>query len=401
MEKKGTIIGLIAVILALGGLGLASYNIFVPQGQLDDNPQYFCYSSTEVQNAIDEIGSGAGVIIIAQDITLSDTIDIDQGGDYIIQGNGAITISCGGNRTAFRVSDMETLTIQNLKIDASNLSTPTLNIININDENDNPVIIENVQIHGIGLGNGIEIRSDNVWVKDCHLNALDKGIRLNESSHNCITGNIIENLSGSVDGRGIILTGAANNTIIGNIIDNINGDDDGIGIYVLDANYNAITDNIISNLDGNDDAMGIFVSDSAYNTFDGNRFNNYNSGNDIYGVWLAIRSDYNTFNDNTFSNFNPTDDSFGIICNGNYNTISGNVIDNLDGGSARGIYMQDDYNAILSNVISDVQATSSTGYGIHMDSNADYNTVIGNILTFISNTEILDQGTGNEVVNNI
>ncbi|MBD3214294.1 MAG: hypothetical protein GF311_16915 [Candidatus Lokiarchaeota archaeon] len=400
MENKGTIIGLIALVLSLGALGLASYNIFVPQGQIDDNPQYFCYSSTEVQNAIDDIGSESGTIIITKDITLSDTINIDQGGNYIIEGDGSIKISCGGNRTAFRVSNVETLTIQNLKIDASNLSTATLNIIYINDANNNPVIIQNVQIIGIGLGNGIEIRSDNVWVQNCQLNALDKGIRLNGSNHNYITGNLIENLNGSVDGRGIILLDAGKNTISGNIIDKVNGNDDGIGIYLIDANYNAIFDNIISNLNGNDDAMGIFVSGSAYNTFGGNRFSNYNSGNYIYGVWLAIGSNYNAFNDNTFTNFNPTDDSYGIICNGNYNTISGNVIDNIEGTSVRGIYMQNDHNAIHCNVISNIQGTS-LGYGIHMDSNADYNTVIGNILNLISDTEIFDQGNGNVVVNNV
>lgn len=401
MENKGTVIGLIAVILALSGLGLASYNLFGPQEQVQESPQYFCYSSTEVQNAIDKIGLGSGTIIVTEDITLSETIDIDQGGNYIIEGDGSITVSCRGNRTAFSVTNVETLTIQDLTIDANNLSIAALNIIYINDANDNPVIIQNIQIEGMGLGHGIEIRSDNVWVQNCHLNALEKGIRLNGSSHNFITGNLIENLDGNVDGRGIILLDAGNNTIIGNVIDNVNGNDDAMGMYLINADNNAIAENMISNLKGNDDAFGMYMSHSDYNTFGGNRLNNFNPVDNAYGMYINVNSDYNTFNDNTFNNFNTNEYAYGILCISNYNTISGNVIENIEGAIARGISMQNDYNSILSNVISDVQATSLTGYGIHMISSADYNTVIGNILTLISDTEIFDEGTGNEIFHNL
>lgn len=400
MENSGKAIGVIALILALSGLGLASYNLFGPNNQLDVNPQYFCYSSTDVQNAIDEIGSGSGTIIIAQDITLSDEINIDQGGNYIIEGDGAVTVTCGENNSAFSVTNVTTVTIQDLTINASDISTATLVIMLINDANDNPVIIQNVKISGMGMGHGIEIRSDNVWVQDCHIDALERGIRLNESSHNIITGNLIKNLdSNSDDGRGIILLDAANNTIMGNVIDNIDGNDDGIGFYLIDADNNVIADNMISDLKGDDDAIGIFMSSSEHNTIGGNRFIDLKPATDAYGMWVTGLSDFNTISDNTFKDIITTDYAYGITCDAGFNTISGNSFDFIDADVGTGISILDDYNAITGNAIANVVA-SLTANGIHLTPVADSNTVTGNVLAFIVDNEILDEGTGNVVANN-
>ena len=55
-------------------------------------PIYYCTTGSEIQAAINKIGSSSGTIIIINDITLDATIWINRGGSYIIEGAGSSKI---------------------------------------------------------------------------------------------------------------------------------------------------------------------------------------------------------------------------------------------------------------------------------------------------------------------
>jgi len=239
IENKGTIFGIIALIIGASGLGLGAFSIISiqmiegeqgPPGEdgtdgidgIDgingtDAPGYFCSSAVEVQQALDSIGNSSGRVIIEESITLTSKINISGGGSYVIQGQGASTIiDCNGNWNVFDITNATSCIITDLKIDSSDIGITTA-IININEINDNPVYIEKIQIIGDidRHGYGIYIDSGNVWVINCFISEIYTGIyQVSNLGNAHIYDNIIRDYQ--IDGMFIL---GGNNHISGNSIE--------------------------------------------------------------------------------------------------------------------------------------------------------------------------------------
>jgi hypothetical protein len=308
---KSTVLGIIALIVGVSGLGLGVFSIL--NFQLVDEPQKIEYpvkSEAEINSALNAIGTGYGIITITNNITLSGTIEIKGGGNYIIQGAGAF-IKCAFNQEAFDITNARSLTIQNIKIDTTEVTLLSLNIIRINETNDNPIYIRNMHIIGDSntTGRGLYILSDNVWVSECYFYLVDSGIWQASGNNAHICDNVIDDFSS----RGIYLTGS-NNFVDGNLINNT-GD---YGIFTeYNSHYNSISNNHIYDFD----QCGIFVK-TDYNTILGNYIR--------YGVYggIYIDGDYNTIEANGCYNVVvPTIIiGYGILLGGGTNnTVVGNT----------------------------------------------------------------------------
>ncbi len=321
---KSSGLGIIALIIGAAGLGLGAFIMITggPQGPAGqdgidgkDAPGYYCVSAEEVQQALDTIGTGNGIITIMNDITLNDTIDIIGGGNYIIQGVG-VTLKCASDKTAFNITNAKLLIIQNIKINTSEVVVASLNIIRIEEANNNPIYIRNVQIIGDSntTARGLYILSDNVWVSECYFYKLDYAIWQNGGSKSHIYCNVIDDLGSG----GIRLTGN-NNFLDGNLINNT-GSYGGIWTESL-SHYNSITNNIIYYFD----FYGIRIS-SDYNKIVGNhiQYNNVISEGD----GIRVEGDYNSIVANGCYNivgFSITN-GYGIfIASGFNNTVVGNT----------------------------------------------------------------------------
>jgi hypothetical protein len=343
MERnKLSAITMIAVILGAAGLGAGAYSVIsVQTGAVkgddgddgDDGAsgittityitenEYHCSTEAEINNALDAIGTGNGKIMITEDITLTSPIQIDGGGSYIIQGTGLSTIDCGGDRTAFNITDATACTIRDLKIDSSD-GSQTTRIININEISDNPIYIDEVQFIGDNFdGYGIYIESENIWVSGCYFYCLYNGIYITTTGNKAhIFSNTIVlsyygiyslsdycvfegNYHYSGD-RGIQINGTYN-TVANNIIFNV----DRKAIAVGTGDYNTITGNVITKDDFDsdfyDDICICIECDADNNTVVGNGcFDNKNFGfGDGYGIWIKTTNcDYNTIVGNTCLN---------------------------------------------------------------------------------------------------
>jgi hypothetical protein len=175
--NKSSLLALIALIIGASGLGLSVYSFM--NFQIVEEPngiEYPVSSELEIKSALDEIGIGYGIITITGNITLTDTIDINGGGNYIIQGVGA-TIKCASDQNAFDIKNASSLTIQNIKIDTTAITMSSLSIIQIDEAKDNPIYIKNVQIIGDDntMGWGILINSNNVWISECYFYKVRAG----------------------------------------------------------------------------------------------------------------------------------------------------------------------------------------------------------------------------------
>jgi len=332
--SKGTVLGIIALIIGMSGLGLGVFTFLKPQ--VIEEPlgiEYPVSSEKEINEALDAIGTGYGIITITNTITLNGTITIDSGGNYIIQGAGAI-IKCASNQRAIYITNSTSLTIQNIKIDATALTELSLNIIQIEEANDNHIYVKNVQIFGDDniMGFGISINSDNVWVSECYFYKVRTGIWQSTGEKAHISDNIIDDCSEF----GIRLEGS-NNFIDGNLITYVF-----IGIFAdYNAHYNSISNNIIyffrwhgiRIISENNTIVGNYIKDVQLNT------------GTMQGI--VIDGSYNTINGNGCYNIKstPIDIGFGInIMGGANNTVVGNTClfnDNpfLASGSATNTYV--------------------------------------------------------------
>ncbi|TFF90532.1 MAG: hypothetical protein EU548_02545 [Promethearchaeota archaeon] len=306
-SNKLSAIAVIAVILAAIGLGVGAYSLIsVQTGTVkgddgddgEDGPagittiifrtenEYPCSSEAEINNAIDMIGIGNGKILITGSITLTSQIDIDGGGSYIIQGTGLPTIDCGGDRTAFNITNAKSCIIRDLIIDASDIVQDETETILVNETNDNAVYIERVQIIGdLDInGEGIDIHSDNVWIDNCYVNQVKFGIKMSGGNNVHISGNTMSDCeSGITYNWGFPLMGGENVTIEGNIIKDMSA----VGIYLFVAQYNTIANNIILG-----SWEGIFLVHSNYTTIIGNmiRGTTVNIGNNFSGIVISDSS---------------------------------------------------------------------------------------------------------------
>jgi len=323
---------------------------------------YSISSDTELQEAIDEIGTGAGTIFIASDTyVISTAIDVDGGGSIVIYGHGDNTIlQPAAGIKVFNVTNCTSLTISNLKLDLSNYAAATQGIL-INEASDRPVILDNVTITGGGVyGIGVETQSNNITFRNCRITACQDGLYINGS------------------------TGC-------NISDNTVSSNARYGIYLHDANTNVVASNACSS----NTNYGIYVDNCDYCTLTGNT-----CGSNATGIY-ATASDNNTYSSNT-CNSNTTN---GIdLENCDYSTISSNTTNANDSTSASataGLYIgaDCDYNTISANSSNNNNnAGAEDAYGIYISAaTCNENTISANSATG-NDIDYKDSGTDTTLV---
>ncbi|MFX1377149.1 MAG: right-handed parallel beta-helix repeat-containing protein [Promethearchaeota archaeon] len=344
----------------------------------DSTNIYYCSSQSEIEDALDAIDTGYGTIVITENITLSSTINIDDGGYYIIRSIGPVFIDRNANYETFYITNLQSLILRDLIIDTSDISSSTVQGIRVDEENDNPVYIQNVQIHG-GNGRGIRVDSRNVWIENCIIHDVNVGMFI--GSAYC---HILDNSISSCVRYGIIIASGFH-TISGNVVHNI-GSSDGIayGIYIASSS-NTISGNVVRDISStNGITYGIFIT-SNFNTISGNVVHDISSTNGItYGIFLT-ESSSNTINDNVIYAISADNNSTGGIglssfCD--YNTISGNLVYDISSssGDAHGIMVgSSDLNSIISNSIH--QIIGSDAYGISLTV-SNWNTFTSNIISY-------------------
>ena len=300
---------------------------------------YYCETRNEITLALDDIGTGGGTIIITKSIPDLSTISLTQGGSYIFQGVGGVTLT--PTLRAFEVSNVKSCIIRDLTIDGSQ-TNPTDILIYITEANDNPVSIQNVQIIGNNPdGIGIRTVTNNVLIEDCYLEGLNHGIYISGTARNCrVMGNSLYNISNNAI---YLLDGGASHVIEGNIINKT-----GVGIQ-MSCDFSSIGNNVITYLAG----TGIHVTQGSGNQVTGNSVyydDNQNDAGNIFGILLSV--------------------------NANYNSITGN-----------GIY-------------SIFNAGSGIGYGMNITTTCIQNVITGNNLYNNEDNTINDNSVNNIVANN-
>lgn len=307
--------------------------------------EYICPSASQIQQAIDSIGAKSGIIkIVSEAITVSTTIDIDGGGDYVIEGDGASTIlTLVGDTTCFAVTSAKSCVFRKFKIDANDLTVDNTNIISVDEISDNIILIDNVYITGDGThGYGVYINSNNNIVRNSEFDNIHTGIMVwNGTNNTRVYGNYIHDLY--VDG--IIVLGD-NSLISNNVITNNTWC---YGIEIRGSNIVVIGNNITNG------HTGIIMDNSYYCTIVGNVCSD-NAANDDssdnWGIKVDILCEYNIFIGNNCSNNTNVDgghNGYGILISdfsGQYNLLSGNVtdgndIDYLDNGTGTRLFGDD------------------------------------------------------------
>lgn len=407
-REKLSAIAFIAIILGAVGAGVGGYAVGViltggadgDDGDDGDDGaagittttiimanEYYCLSEANINDALSDIDDGYGKIIIMGDITLTSTIQIDGGGSYIIEGTGLHTIDCGGDRTAFNITNAISCTIRNIKINASDVSASTV-ILAVNETGNYPVYIEKLQIMGnlaSYVGRGVEIQSANVWISNCYFYRLYGGIYFEGGGHN---GRIIYNTIDECFHQSIYCE--TNNIIIeNNWIEKIQDDatyalenegDDVIIennlVYTMRTGIRNSGNNVIieSNIVNATSPFGVGINNKGDSVII--------EGNSVKaGTWGIISdlSNYTIIADNILDSH-----KFGIHLNANdRSTITGNMIyggNRSYGDNSYGIRFltNSDYNVINGNLINAYHNTGATGYGIYIEAFCAENTVVGN-----------------------
>ncbi|MEE9378843.1 MAG: NosD domain-containing protein [Candidatus Lokiarchaeia archaeon] len=320
--------------------------------------EYYVQNVDELQDAINSIGSKAGIINIKSSFTVNATIVIDGNGSYLIEGEGDNTVlTTVGDIKCFDIDIARQVVFKNFKIDASSLTTATKEIIDVNENNNNLIIFDNVSITGDGSnGIGIELNSNNCRINNCNIENVNIGVNIlsmdnmlqGNKSLNCNTygikvganNNMLNTNTCSSNVIGIYINSANNSLIIGNYYES----NTEWGIYLIDSNYNSIPNNYCLNNDGNsaNPIGGIGVDgDSDNNMLIGNTsINNNNTGaEDGYGIYLGVNTDNNHILANWLSG---NDDNQKDLGNNTTFSIAGHLHDgetlqldgiNSDGGA--------------------------------------------------------------------
>ncbi|KKM98767.1 hypothetical protein LCGC14_1154630, partial [marine sediment metagenome] len=345
---------------------------------------YYVQNTDELQDAIDSIGSSAGIININSSFTVSTTIDIDGGGSYLIEGEGSNTVlTIAADITCFNIDTSRQCTLRNFKINASAYTAggATQEIIDVNEDNNDLVILDNVAITGDGTnGYGIELNSNNCRIKNCEIDNINIGINV-LSTNNIISGNNVNNCNT----YGIQISSANTNNITTNIVDS-----NTTGIYISSSDYIILNGNSINSNTEN----GIELTGSDYATINGNSCvgNDSNTPNAQSGIYLNSDSNNNSIIGNTSLNNNNAGvgKGYGIYignanCDANIvhsNNISGNDITWKDIGtnsefeyicrSASNIQDAIDSIAAKSGTISIVAGTIGLSATIDVDGGGSY-----------------------------
>ncbi|MBD3255040.1 MAG: hypothetical protein GF383_08095 [Candidatus Lokiarchaeota archaeon] len=345
------------------------------------NNEYYCSTQSEIEQALININTGYGTIIITQDITLTSQIDINHAGNYVIKGSSPITLERSANDEIFSITNVQSLTIKDISIQVSGIISWETPIIFVDELQNNPIYIQNVKIAANDRGKGIYIVSENVRVENCIIRDVNTGIHLyNEGDYCHITENSIYDLDSTTGPiRGIYLQFSSYNTITGNIINDIvststTGSEIVKGISLSSSSYNSITGNSISDIHnlGTGWATGISLESNHYsNTVSGNSIYDITSkSNNAIGIRLD-RAYYSSINDNSINTINSTGgDAYGLyLMDCTYNSLSGNSIYYVRAytSDAYGIYIYEYHsNSINSNSISSISSHSGNAHGLYI-----------------------------------
>lgn len=342
---------------------------------------YSVSGETEIQEAIDQIGDGAGTIFIESGThVITTTIDIDGGGSLVIYGHGDNTILQPiDGVSVFNITNAESIIFEKLRFDTSNYTGATQTIV-VNEINDNIISFEGISIIGNNVGIGIELQSDNCMIEHCNISLMQDGIYINNSNRHIITQNIIQ----SNIRYGININTSLYSSINGNTL-NLNQ----TGIYVLNSTNNSISNNICNQNTQN----GIYLTGSSYNTLSGNTCenNDSNTANDQAGMFITSNSDFNTITGNSLNNNNNigAGDGYGLLiatatCEENVvasNNWNGNNIDVMDIGVGTTVEyyvqnvdeLQDAINSIGSGAgIININSSFNVNATIVIDKNGSY-----------------------------
>ncbi|MBN1803213.1 MAG: right-handed parallel beta-helix repeat-containing protein [Candidatus Lokiarchaeota archaeon] len=343
LSTVAIILSLVAILAVIGftvmTLGSRISSLPSSSSPLNDGNHdniYYCDSDDNLRSAIDEINNRSGLIIIINNITLKDTIEIDGGGEYVIEGAGRVSIILGHNFSGFVVSSARSCTFRDLTIDGSAINTTYLSMITIEDSFMLvSALIENMYFMGGGTPiNGISITSDNTCIRDCVFSGCNNGISTAYNSYCKIVGNRFYD-----NGYLAISLSSSHSIVENNLISYCT-----IGMWISTADYNSIADNVIQYFS----SSGIYISNVAdENLITGNNIK-YNRGNgDIYGI----------------------------------NCASGNR------------------NSIIGNLIASVNPYSGTSYGLRLGSISNYNFITGNVM-YYNQANVLNEGAGNTIQDN-
>ncbi len=285
-----------------------------------DTNIYYCSSQSEIELALSSIGTGHGTIMITEDITLTSTINLDDGGSYVIQGVGSITIDRNADDETFSITNTQSCIIRDLMIDASDL-TGENRAISIIDYNTNLLHIENVKVYGDGGGYGIYVVSYDVSINNCDFYNLTSGIYANSAHRHRFTGNLIQYMTE----HGILAFTSIESVITDNIIRYCYD-----GIEIRHCYLTTVSNNVIRNIG----RYGIYISGYGC-TFTGNSiaYDNFVNNADVYGIFVASFYYYNTIVGNVISliDADGTGTGYGMTINGDNNTVVGNTLyDNDD-----------------------------------------------------------------------
>ncbi len=293
---------------------------------------YSVSGQTEIQEAIDTIGTGSGTIFIESGThQITEAINLNTGGSLIIYGHGGKTIlKPSTDINTFNITNMDSVTIEKLNIDASNMVTNVKGIIDVNEIGDNRVIIQNIKIFGDSdkKGVGVYAKSSFIEIKGCIFEYLHAGVYSEGENDLIITNNHCENMGNSgiqilnpttksilsnnscisTGTFGIVISGGQHNIVEGNIVESCQR---GILITGATSLYNIISNNQSISCS----QAGIRIQNGAdRNILIGNSL----ISNGTWGIQIDGGCDYNI-----------------IVTNHYYNNGSGDVLDSGPGTLVR------------------------------------------------------------------
>jgi len=320
---------------------------------------YIVDSESAFNSAVSAIGTGGGTIIIESGTYAAWNVSISSGGSLVIQGQGVNTIlQTTGNNPAFTIAGMDSIIIKDLYIQATSF---TSDVGAISGAGTNYTRIERCYIEGpnTGYGYGVyNVGSANYLVSNCEI----KEIRIGIWNVTYATSNYIHDLEGR-------------------------SGYEAVGIYS--------TDFVIGNyINGVANTSGASYGIQYGKIFQGNYIANITGNGGCYGI--ESNTNYDNISNNYITNVDASSGAaFGIYTSGSFVAISGNTIEQIEGGTGSsswvaGIWIGDDHASVTGNVIQDVHGQSSSSSfnaaGIYAYSDADYSTITGNTVYNITNT---------------
>jgi parallel beta-helix repeat protein len=367
---------------------------------------------TEIQEAIDNLPSGGGIVRLKQGTyTLSAVISILKS-NVVLEGEGAATVIKMANSVnldyLIAIGNGGTTTYQNCTIRKIRFDC--------NKANQTAGTGSGPIIYGASSYKNSRHIIENCWVHDSRSDA----VRLLGAEDSMVKGCIVWNAGGSAIG---VFTSSQYNTIHGNVCFS-----NGYGVYDNNGNYNTVSGNVFRN-----NGYGVYLTGAWRYTVSGNIFftqTNYDiyligaqrcsiTGNHLYGSsWGIIVGNssnitrYNAIVGNTIAwttnqgialyygtgttvcNTVSGNTIFGCgghgiyVYGSSYNVVTDNIIDGASrttNNTSHSIFLIDTgsvystYNVISNN---NCQATQTNKAAYHVRENAsgdDYNLIIGNI----------------------